>query len=333
MGKMIWCLLVMTCCAAMAPLAAAEGVSKYPAPQVPEYKHDFDILKRKLEVLSMYQRLGDLAVIQEINITSVPPRESNPTALGAGNPLIFTAYTFVPRALGNRKAPLLVFPHGGVHSNFSGMLIPIARELLELGYVLIAPEYRGSSGYGRGMYDEIDYGGAEIDDTHAARDWAVENLPNVDGSRVGILGWSHGGLHALMNIFRWPGDYKVAYAGVPVSDLVQRIAYQPSYPEIFNHFIGKSVNEDPQEYRRRSPVYHVDKLQTPLLIHTNTADGDVHVMEVEHLIAALKAAGKRFEYKIYQDAPGGHAFNMIDTKLAKESRREVYEFLARYLRP
>ncbi|MBL8271346.1 MAG: hypothetical protein JNL55_33405, partial [Steroidobacter sp.] len=54
---------------------------------------------------------------------------------------------------------------------------------------------------------------------------------------------------------------------------------------------------------------------------------------VEHLINALQAAGKKFEYKIYDNAPGGHGFNMIDTKLAKESRREVYRFLARYLKP
>lgn len=324
--------LTAACLVALSPAAVTQSESKYPAPPVAEYKHDFDMLRRKIDVLSMYQRLGDIANIGEINFTSLPPRSSNPTALGAGNPLIIPAYTFVPKALGERKAPLLVFPHGGVHSNFSGLLIPIARELLEEGYVIIAPEYRGSAGFGPGLYDAIDYGGTEIDDTHAARNWAVENLPNVDGARVGIIGWSHGGMHALLNIFRWPRDYQVAYAGVPVSDLVQRMAYQPNYPRTFNHFIGKSVYEDPQEYRRRSPVYHADKLQTPLLIHTTTNDGDVHVMEVEQLIAALKAAGKKFDYKIYDNAPGGHGFNMIDTQLARQSRREVYQFLARHLR-
>ena len=55
-------------------------------------------------------------------------------------------------------------------------------------------------------------------------------------------------------------------------------------------------------------------------------------MEVEHLIEALKAAGKSFESKIYQSAPGGHAFNVIDTKLARESRKEIWAFLARYLK-
>ena len=77
---------------------------------------------------------------------------------------------------------------------------------------------------------------------------------------------------------------------------------------------------------------HVSKLETPLLVHTNTNDEDVNVMEVEHLIEALKAAGKKFEYKIYQDAPGGHAFNRLDTPLAKESRREIYAFLAKHLK-
>ena len=55
-------------------------------------------------------------------------------------------------------------------------------------------------------------------------------------------------------------------------------------------------------------------------------------MEVEHLIDSLKANGKKFEYKIYTNAPGGHHFNRIDTKLAHESRAEVYAFLAKYLK-
>ena len=74
-------------------------------------------------------------------------------------------------------------------------------------------------------------------------------------------------------------------------------------------------------------------MQTPLLIHSTTNDEDVNVLEVEHLIKSLKAAGKNFEHKIYTNAPGGHAFNRLDTKLAKESRTEVYRFLAKYLNP
>ncbi len=54
---------------------------------------------------------------------------------------------------------------------------------------------------------------------------------------------------------------------------------------------------------------------------------------MEHLIEALKAEGKKFEYKIYENAPGGHYFNRIDSRAAKDSRREIYRFLAPYLKP
>jgi acetyl esterase/lipase len=56
------------------------------------------------------------------------------------------------------------------------------------------------------------------------------------------------------------------------------------------------------------------------------------VVEVQSLIAALKAAGKEFEYKVYEDAPGGHSFNRMDYPLARESRAEIYRFLARHLK-
>ena len=100
-----------------------------------------------------------------------------------------------------------------------------------------------------------------------------------------------------------------------------------------DYHIGKTAHQDPEEYRRRSPAWQAHKLQTPLLIHTNTNDPDVNVLEVEHLIKALKAEGKKFEYEIFEEAPGGHAFDRIDTKLAGEVRFKVYKFLERYLDP
>jgi len=74
-------------------------------------------------------------------------------------------------------------------------------------------------------------------------------------------------------------------------------------------------------------------LQKILLIHTNTNDEDVNVFEVEHLIKSLKAENKKFEYEVYKDIPGGHAFDRIDTKKAKEIRLKIYKFLAGYLKP
>lgn len=293
----------------------------------------FEDTQRMIDDVMWYHRLGDIADIDKFEIASSKPRrEKNPTDLNAGNMIILPVYVFAPKNL-KGKAPMLVFAHGGVHGRLTSNYAHIFREGLERGYVIVSPEYRGSIGHGSDLYSQIDYGGAEIDDTHDARNWAVENLPYVDAGRVGIFGWSHGGFHALMNVLQWPEDYRVAYAGVPVSDLVARMGYTgQGYRDTFEEFIGRQPEDNVMEYRRRSPVYHAAKLRTPLLIHTTTNDEDVHVLEVEHLIAALKAAGKQFEYKIYENAPGAHRFNRIDTKLAKDSRREMWDFLARYLK-
>jgi dipeptidyl aminopeptidase/acylaminoacyl peptidase len=231
---------------------------------------------------------------------------------------------------------LIIFVHGGVHGNFNSRYVHILRELLAQGYAVLAPEYRGSGGYGKEFWELIDYGGREVEDVFAGKKWMLENYPDIDPQRVGIMGWSHGGLITLMNLFAHPKDFRVGYAGVPVSDLIARMGYKDQrYRDLFSapYHIGKTADQDVQEYRRRSPAWNAEKLRTPLLIHTTTNDEDVNVLEVEHLIKALKAAGKQFEYKIYKDAPGGHAFNRLDTRLAKESRAEVYRFLAKHLSP
>jgi dipeptidyl aminopeptidase/acylaminoacyl peptidase len=150
------------------------------------------------------------------------------------------------------------------------------------------------------------------------------------------VGWSHGGMITLMNIFAHPHDYAAAYAGVPVSDLIARMGYETDgYRKLYSapYHLGETAHDDIAEYRKRSPVTHAAELDTPLLIHTNTNDEDVNYLEVEHLIQALKAEGKKFDYKVYDNAPGGHYFNRMDTPLALESRHEVYAFLAKYLHP
>jgi dipeptidyl aminopeptidase/acylaminoacyl peptidase len=293
---------------------------------------------KAVDDLMWQTKLGDIADVDKVEYTSLPPhRAQNPNAPGATNPVIVHAYTFIPKKLDRaRKQPLIVLIHGGVHANFDSSAAHIVREFVEQGYSIVAPDYRGSTGYGRGFYEEIDYGGREVDDVFAGCQWMLGEHDFLDPKRVGIAGWSHGGLIALMNIFQHPQTYAVAYAGVPVSDLVARMGYESeSYRQQYSapYHIGKTVREDIQEYLRRSPYFHAGELQTPLLIHSNNIDEDVNVLEVQHLIDSLKAAGKKFEYKIYENAPGGHRFNRTDTKLAKESRREVYLFLASYLHP
>ncbi len=303
-----------------------------------ELQHRLDVLEKSIDDVLWFERLGNYAFVDKVFLTGPPLwKEKNPTGQGAGNPVKFWAYVFIPKGIDyHQKYPLIVLPHGGVHASFTTYHTHIVKELLAQQYIIIAADYRGSTGYGRSFYEKIDYGGLEVEDVDASRKFMLENYDFVDPNRVGIIGWSHGGLIALMAVFNHPQEYKVCFAGVPVSDLVARMGYKSeAYRQLFSadYHIGKTAEENVAEYKRRSPVWNVHKLQTPLLIHTNTNDEDVNYLEVEHLIQALKAAGKQFEYEVFQDLPGGHSFDRLDTRKAHEIRVKIYKFLAKYLNP
>ena len=314
---------------------------------VERQRHEHDVLRRKIDDLMFFLRLSDVAEIQMVTFESGLPRwpESDGSLVyphvphEEGDSLTVPAYVFIPHDLDRSGShPLIVLVHGGVHSNHSSGTATVMREMLEQGYTIIAPEYRGSTGYGRDWYRQIDYGDTEVLDSYNAGQYALRTYPFLDEERVGVVGWSHGGLHALFNIFRFPDTYAVAYAGVPVSDLVARMGYTGQrYREQYwvDYHLGVADRAAIPELRKRSPSWNTDQYQgTPLMITTNTNDGDVNVLEVERLIQALKADGKEgFEYRIYQDAPGGHSFDRRDNEIALEQRRDMYELLAEHLRP
>ena len=227
------------------PVPGAPAATPAAAPQG---SGNDEVLKR-VDDLMWHVMLDDIAHVDKVEYTSLPPAHmGNPRAPGAGNPLIIRAYTFIPKNLDrSRKQPLLVFCHQGIHANEDTRDAHVFRELLTQGYSIVSADYRGSSGYGRGFYEQIDYGGREVDDVYLSGQWMLENYPFLDPKRVGVIGWSHGGLITLMDIFAHPQSYAVAYAGVPVSDLVERMGYEPAgYQALYSapYHIGKTVRED-----------------------------------------------------------------------------------------
>jgi dipeptidyl aminopeptidase/acylaminoacyl peptidase len=325
--------------AILIPLSAQPPSPATPAPPAANASDSrLEQIQKEVDDLMWNLKMGDIAEVDKVEYTSLPPtRAANPKAPGAVNPIIVRAYTFIPKNLDRtRKQPLIVFAHQGIHANFDTRDLHLMRELVQQGYSVISSDYRGSTGYGRQFYEQIDYGGREVDDVYLGMKWMLETYSFLDPKRVGMIGWSHGGFITLMNILTHPKDFAVAYAGVPVTDLILRLGYQQEpYRALYSapYHIGKTVRDDIGEYRKRSPITYAKNLETPLLIHGNTNDEDVNVMEVENFVEVLKAEGKKFDYKIYENAPGGHYFNRTETKMAKESRREIYRFLGGYLHP
>ena len=228
------------------------------------------------------------------------------------------AYLFQPLDKGAAKGrAALVWVHGGVHGDWAITMWPFVREAVERGYVVICPEYRGSTGYGEKHYMEIDYGGYEIDDVMTAVDY-LKTLPHVDPERLGIMGWSHGGYISLFSVFRETTPFKAAVAMVPVTNLIHRLSFSgPGYQRSFatQKRIGGLPFEKREEYIKRSPLFHVDKLNTPLLVHVATNDTDVYYYEDQQIVDALRSRKPELsETKVYVDPPvgrasGGHTFN------------------------
>jgi dipeptidyl aminopeptidase/acylaminoacyl peptidase len=228
------------------------------------------------------------------------------------------AYLFQPlNKRGPRGHAAMVWVHGGVHSDWAITMWPFVREAVERGFVVICPEYRGSTGYGEKHYMEIDYGGYEIDDVMSAVDY-LKTLPHVDQDRLGIMGWSHGGYITLFSVFRDKTPFKAAAAIVPVTNLIHRLSFSgPSYQRSFatQKRIGGLPFEKRDEYIRRSPLFHVDKLQTPLLVHVATNDEDVWYYEDQQIVDALRSRKSDLaETKVYVNpTPGpasvGHTFS------------------------
>ena len=141
----------------------------------------------------------------------------------------------------------------------------------------------------------------------AARDYMVESYDIVDPDRVGIIGWSHGGMITLMNLLRYPEKFACGYAGVPVSDVGYRLSYQsPDYSKNYTveYHIGATPQENPEEYARRSPVTYAKQLVRPLRIVTCLNDDDVSVTEVQRMIDSLTFHSRAFEYKVFPKMPG-----------------------------
>jgi dipeptidyl aminopeptidase/acylaminoacyl peptidase len=261
------------------------------------------------------------------------------------------AYLFQPlERRGPRGHAAMVWVHGGVHGNWGINMFPFVKEAVERGYVIIAPEYRGSTGYGEAHHKAIDYGGYEIEDTMSAVNY-LKTLPHVDQDRLGIMGWSHGGFITLHSVFRDVTPFKAAAAMVPVTNLVFRLGYKgPGYQRSFatQSRIQGLPHEKRDVYIERSPLYHVDKLKTPLLVHVATNDEDVNFVEDQQIIDALRSRKPDLaETRVYVDPPtwgssGGHAFNRrSDTKTLQrvdspeqiDSWNRTWTFFDWHLRP
>ena len=176
--------------------------------------------------------------------------------------LMIPAYLFEPLTPG--VYPAIIDVHGGQHGTVTSRPLQRTIDWVQSGYVILAPDYRGSSGYSESYYNKADYGGKEINDMIAAVDY-LESQPSVIEGRIGIIGGSHGGYNALMTVIRYPGRLGAAVDLFGPTDLVYRLTATPeenantSAGDVayFATMVGKTIDEAPELYEH-SEYYFID---------------------------------------------------------------------------
>lgn len=280
-------------------------------------------VNQKLVAVLFTQRYGDRIRMERMMVPNV-------------NADLVPCWVFTPVQMAQgRKYPAIVAIHGGFHYSLDEEYFGYIERFVREGYVVMFPEYRGSRGYGKEWYDAQEYGAGDVDDVlSAATHFAGK--PYVDANRLGIVGRSRGGMIALLAIEKQPKRFQAAVDVVGLTDFLMYMAYKPEYRR---QEIAKEPNfkgmpfDNLQAYVDASPIMHVKQIETPLLVHATTFDRTVpHTLHAERLVEALKAHGKKYEYKLYDHAPGGHGYSEGDSPQAADSLERIVDFLGRHLK-
>jgi dipeptidyl aminopeptidase/acylaminoacyl peptidase len=208
--------------------------------------------------------------------------------------------TFPMGYVEGQKYPFLVLPHGGPEANDELGLDPLARIIAGLGYVVLQPEYRGSTGYGADFLAAIyqHFGDRAYKDVDSATDYAVAQ-GWADPARLAIFGWSAGGFMTSWTVTQ-TGRYKAAIEGAGITDWapflwtsdIQQIDYDARW-----------TDESPEAFRKFSAVAFADKVTTPLLILHGEADQRVPSFQGVEFFQILAAHGKTVRMVTYPGSP------------------------------
>lgn len=240
------------------------------------------------------------------------------------------AFVWTPRVrrLGS-PPPAVVKVHGGPGGQIRPEFFAELQALSEAGFVVIGPNYRGSSGYGRAFLDanNKDWGGGDLKDLLAAVDAAAKN-GEIDPKRVGIMGGSYGGYMTLRAITATPDRFAAAVDSYGMPDLVEDWELTKDRFESWYETEMGSPKTHAELFRERSPIHFLDKVTAPLLVLQGANDTNVPQKESDLVVEALKKRSHPVEYVIYPDE--GHGFTRRQSRIDASTR--TVTFFEKHLR-
>jgi dipeptidyl aminopeptidase/acylaminoacyl peptidase len=242
-----------------------------------------------------------------------------------------SALLYVPfNAERNGKNAAVVFIHGGPETQIQNVFIRSIQYLVNQGFFVIAPNYRGSSGYGKEFEqaNRFDMGGGDLQDVVAAADWLAKT-GYVDAKKTAVFGGSYGGYLSMMAATKVPERWAAVVAWVPFVNWFTEIENtDPAGREYALANIGDPM-KDKTRLQERSPIYFVDQVKAPVLLLAGGKDPRCPPTEAEQVASAIKKRGGNVDLKIYGNE--GHGFARLENQIDALTR--VAEFLKKYVPP
>jgi dipeptidyl aminopeptidase/acylaminoacyl peptidase len=235
-------------------------------------------------------------------------------------------------ASAERRAPALVWVHGGPGGQSRTGYSATIQHLVNHGYAVFAANNRGSEGYGKTFYhlDDRRHGDVDLKDIVAARDY-LAGLDWVDGERIGIIGGSYGGYMVMAALAFAPDAFDAGINIFGVTNWVRTLKSIPPWWESFKEALYDEMGDpatDEERHRRISPLFHAKNITKPVLVVQGANDPRVLQVESDEMVAAIKANGVPVEYLLFPDE--GHGFEKRDNRVAAS---EAYmRFLGKHLR-
>ncbi|MGO9572516.1 MAG: S9 family peptidase [Desulfomonilaceae bacterium] len=231
----------------------------------------------------------------------------------------------------SNRAPAVVWVHGGPGGQSTIHYDPLFQYLVNHGYVLIAVNNRGSSGYGKTFYrsDNHKHGKDDLADCVEAKKY-LDSTGYVDGNRVGIIGGSYGGYMVLAALTFRPDDFALGVDMFGVSNWLRTLKSFPAWWDPFKESLYKEIgNPDTEEeyLRSISPLFHADKIVKPLMVLQGKNDPRVLKAESDEIVEAVKKRGVPVEYLVFNDE--GHGFVKKENQI--KGYRAILDFLNTYL--
>src|SRR5205085_1835472 len=242
-----------------------------------------------------------------------------------------SAFVYVPyNAERNGQNAALVYIHGGPTSQTINSFNRNIQYLVNQGYFIIAPNYRGSTGYGKEFVDanRYDMGGGDLDDVVAAAEW-MKKTGYIDDKKVAVMGGSYGGYLTMMAVTKAPDLWA---AGVPIVPFVNWFTEVENEDPLLREYDLATMGDpikDKARYMDRSPINFVDQIKAPLLILAGAHDPRCPPTESEQVASAVKKRNGVAELKIYENE--GHGFSKVENQIDAYSR--VGEFLKKHVPP